>query len=149
MPILALAALLAGTALPALGAGPVETQTAPVASPATPPRQAAPRTVEGRIAALKTELKITDEQAPQFERVAQAMRDNAKEIGQFRQQERAAVGQKRTALDILATRQRYDALRAAEAQRLLDAFTPLYASLTDVQRATADELLAPHPRRHG
>jgi periplasmic protein CpxP/Spy len=148
LPTLALAALLAGTALPLFGT-PAQAQTAQAAAPAQPAAQrpAASRGIEARIAALKAALKITDAQAPQFDRVAQAMRDNAKEMAQLRQQERSAPAQRLSAIDRLAARQRFDALRAQEAQKLLDAFTPLYAGLSDAQKGTADTLFAPRPRR--
>jgi protein CpxP len=146
---LALATLLAGAALLPLGPG-AFAQNAAVATqtrPATPHRYDPLRSVEGRIAEMKVALKISDAQTPQFERVAQAMRDNAKDMAQFREQERALRGKPQSAPAILAARQHYDALRAAEAQHLLDAFQPLYQSLSDEQKKTADALLAPHPRR--
>jgi Spy/CpxP family protein refolding chaperone len=149
LPKLALATLLAGAAMLPLGSGAVAqnaTVTTP-AGPATPHRSTPLRSVEGRIGEMKVALKISDAQAPQFERVAQAMRDNAKDLAQFREQERTLRGKPQSALDILAARQHYDALRAAEAQHLLDAFQPLYQSLADEQKKAADTLLAPRPRR--
>ncbi|HWI26174.1 MAG TPA: Spy/CpxP family protein refolding chaperone [Stellaceae bacterium] len=146
----ALATLIAGAALVPLALG-AEAQTAAPAAQAgrvaAVGRYDPARSLESRIAQMKTELNISDAQAPQFERVAEAMRGNAKEMAQLRQEERTSRGQPQSAIDLLAARQRYDALRAAEAQRLLDAFTPLYQNLTDAQKKTADALLAPHPRR--
>src|SRR6185437_4453954 len=81
-PALALAAALAGTA--GLSTLPALAQTAqPQAQDQAREHQghhrefSAARHIDGRIAYLKAELKITPQQEPQFDRVAQAMRDNA------------------------------------------------------------------------
>src|SRR5713101_6815462 len=78
---LALATALAGAAglgtLPARDAA-AQATTAPQQTQAPERHHSASRHIEGRIAYMKAELKISDAQAPQFERVAQAMRDNAK-----------------------------------------------------------------------
>lgn len=161
LPALALAAALAGYgALPA----PQAAAQAGPGQPAAPQQQAAPqqpsapaperrgrfdaaRHVEGRIAYLKTELKITDAQQPQFDKFAAAMRENAQQAAQAAQQLRAQRGQSENAADRLATRAHFAALRAQADQRLADAFRPLYDSLSPDQKKTADELMAPH-RHH-
>ena len=79
LPALALAAVLAGGAAVALGPMVADAQSQ---QPQQQPRERAAfdpgRHVEGRIAYLKAELKITDAQAPHFDAVANVMRDNAK-----------------------------------------------------------------------
>ncbi len=151
-PALALAAALAGGT--ALSTVPTERAAAQAATAPQPTQQherhriSPSQRVEGRIAYLKAELKITDAQAPQFDRLAQAMRDNAKDMDQAFAQMRGNRGQPQNAVERLETRSRFAALRAQATQRYLDAFKPLYASLSDDQKKTADELLAPHRHHH-
>ena len=98
--------------------------------------------IEGRIAFLKAELKITDAQAPQFEKVAQAMRDSAKERAQAFAQFRGDRDKPQTAVERLELRARFDQMRSQQAERFLAAFRPLYQTLSDDQKKAADELLA-------
>jgi protein CpxP len=150
-PALAVAALLSGAGFASL------TAPQPAAAQAvTAPQQAErherhrfspARHVEGRIAYLKAELKITDAQAPQFDRVAQAMRDNAKTMEQAVDQHRAMRAQPQTAVQRLESRAQFATLRAQADQRFVEAFKPLYASLSDDQKKAADELLTRHGRR--
>jgi LTXXQ motif family protein len=104
---------------------------------------------DGRLAYLKAELKITDAQAPQFERVAQAMRENATAMDQAMQRMRAGRDQQKSAVDRLEARTQFATLRAQSSQRFLDAFKPLYASLSADQKKAADEMLARHGHGHG
>lgn len=122
--------------------------------------------VEGRVAFLKAELKITDDQAPQWEAVAKAMRDQSaartalrnelrSERGQTEgEHDRAERRQTLTAPEILALREKATAARAkvlavnAEGQReFTTAFNALYNRLGDDQKKMADQLLARHLRR--
>ena len=151
LPALALAAALAGTA----GVGAVKAPEARAQASTTAPQAQAPerqrfepgRHVEGRIAFLKAELKISDAQAPQFERVAQAMRENARERAQLHEQFRASRDKPQTAVEGLESRVRFEQLRTQQTQRLLAAFKPLYDSLSDEQKKTADELMTMHRHR--
>jgi hypothetical protein len=152
LPALAIAALVGGAGLGAL----TVPQPAAAQAAATAPQQgehhewhrfSPARHIEGRIAYLKAELKITDAQAPQFERVAQAMRDNAKTMEQAVDQHRAMRGQPRTAVQRLEARTQFATLRAQDDQRFVEAFKPLYASLSDNQKKAADELLTRHWHR--
>ena len=143
---LALAALVAGTAglgIPAIHQAAAQATTAPQQGQQPErPRFDPTRHIEGRIAFLKTELKITDAQAPQFEKVAQAMRDSAKERAQAFQQFRGDRDKPQSALERLEMRARFDQMRSQQAERFLAAFRPLYQSLSDDQKKAADELLA-------
>src|SRR5713226_9376031 len=138
---LALATALAGAAglgtLPARDAA-AQAATAPQQTQAPERHHSASRHIEGRIAYMKAELKISDAQAPQFERVAQAM-----------QQMRGNRDQPQNAVERLEARSQFASLRAQGSQRFLDAFKPLYASLTDDQKKAADEMLARHGHEHG
>lgn len=106
-------------------------------------RQLRPSRIEGRIAFLKTELKITNAQAAAFDAVANAMRENDRAMRagfEARQQQ----GQQANLLDRLDQRQKGAEAMASAAGKLKAAWAPLYASLSDEQKKTADELYAPH-----
>lgn len=149
LPALALFAALAGAGI---GFAPVQDAVAQANAQADRPaeheRHAPGRHIEGRIAFLKAELKITDAQAPLFDKLATAMRENVKASREAFEQMRADRDKPRTALESLETRAKFDALRGQNLQRFLAAFKPLYESLSDEQKKTADELFARH-HHHG
>jgi hypothetical protein len=109
----------------------------------------AARRLDGRIAALKAELKITDAQAPLFDKVADAMRQNAAERHQAHEQIRGERDKPHSAIERLETRSRFAQLRAQQTDRLLVAFKPLYGSLSPDQKQAADDLVMPHHGHHG
>lgn len=97
--------------------------------------------VEGRIAFLKAELRITDAQAPQWNAFADTLRSNAKAY-QAMHEQMTKGGMPSAWPDRLAAQQkalvtRLDAVKALEA-----AAKPLYAALTDEQKRVADQLFA-------
>ena len=98
--------------------------------------------VEGRIAFLKAELKITPEQESLFVAVATAIRTDVQDLAKARLQGAANAPAQPTAVQILERRVDLATLRVAAEQRFLAAFRPLYASLSAEQKQTADELLA-------
>ncbi len=106
------------------------------------------RHIEGRIAFLKTELKITDAQAPQWEKVAAAMRENAAERRQAFEQMHHDHDKPRSAVEMLEMRARLGEFRSKQTQRFLAAFKPLYESFSPEQKQTADELLARAAEHH-
>ncbi|WP_448192888.1 Spy/CpxP family protein refolding chaperone [Azospirillum sp. sgz301742] len=97
--------------------------------------------VEGRIAFLKAELKITDAQAPQWNAFADTLRANARTHQAVHEQMTRggapSAWPDRLALMQKALSARLDAVKALEA-----AARPLYAVLTEEQRKLADQLLA-------
>jgi protein CpxP len=106
------------------------------------------RHLEGRIAYLRAELKITDAQAPAFDKVAQAMRENSQALAGAMQKMRGNRDQPRSAVEHLEARAEFDKLRVQSSERFLAAFKPLYDSLSPDQKKSADELLASHHHRH-
>lgn len=106
-----------------------------------------PEHVEGRIAYLKTELKITDAQAQDWDKVAAAMRANAKSFGQLRDEARANRDKPQTAVERLDRMERFSQARAKAITSFADAFKPLYDRMSDDQRKAADALLEPHHHR--
>ena len=91
---------------------------------------------EGRIAFLKTELKITDAQLPLWNAVADAIRANAK--GGMGMMDNMGQG---SLIERLAAREKALATQAEALQKFKSAVDPLYAGLSDEQKKTADELL--------
>jgi hypothetical protein len=144
--VLAVAAALAGGT--ALGLG---------ASPAAAQMQhrfdghdfSMSRHVEGRIAYAKAELKITDAQAPLWNKVADTMRQNAKAMDD------AMAALKRdpnapapSAVERLELRSKIAQIHAQGSQQLLAAFKPLYDAMSADQKKAADELLDRHHFGH-
>jgi hypothetical protein len=97
--------------------------------------------VEGRIAFLKAELKITDAQAPQWNAFADAMRDNAKAMQGMMEGGMMGMGQDGTMPDKLAAREKQLTARLDAIRKLKAAADPLYAALSADQKKTADEIM--------
>src|SRR6266851_109932 len=76
-------------------------------------------------------------------------RDAAAQATTATQQMRGNRDQPQNAVERLEARSQFASLRAQGSQRFLDAFKPLYASLTDDQKKAADEMLARHGHEHG
>jgi hypothetical protein len=95
--------------------------------------------VEGRIAFLRTELKITDGQLPQWNAFAEALRADARRMtemhGMMGQGASASAPERLDRMEKM-TAGMLEAVRSTKA-----ALTPLYAVLSDEQKKTADTLL--------
>jgi hypothetical protein len=153
LPALALAAVLAGGAAVALRpfvADAQSQQQTPQPSGQRPEHAAFDpgRHIEGRIAYLKTELKITDAQQAQFDAVANAMRDNAKAMHDAFQGLRADRSQPQTALSRMEARAKLAQLRADGEGKMLVAFRPLYQAMSPDQQKAADEMFEHHGHGH-
>jgi hypothetical protein len=101
------------------------------------------RHIEGQIAYYKTELKINDAQAPQWNAFADALRNSAKRL----QEAVAKNMQPNEALTAPDQMERRIAMLSAQLdamQPVLAAAKPLYAALSDDQKRIADELMAEH-----
>ena len=96
--------------------------------------------VEGQLAFLKTELKITDAQLPLWIAVADAIRANAKGMGAMGEGMMGST-QASTLPDKLATREKMLTARLEALRKFKAAVDPLYAALSPEQKKTADELL--------
>ena len=112
-----------------------------------PHRQMRPSRIEGRIAFLRAELKITDAQAPLFDAVANAMRENDRAMRLAFESHRQRPTQA-SLLDRLDQRQKRAEEMASATGKLKAAWAPLYAALTDEQKKTADELVSHHGGGH-
>ena len=149
------AALFTGVA--AVGLTPAFAQTAPgpANSTAAPSeahhhgmgRMMPGKFVDGRIAFLKAELKITPAQETQWQQVDAAMRENAEALDQTI----TTARQNRTDMDAvqrLELREQFAKVRADNDARLVAAFKPLYASLSAEQQQTANQLVGAHHHWH-
>ena len=105
--------------------------------------------IDGRIAFLKAQLKITPAQEGEWQKVEAAMRDNAKALDQAI----ATVRQNRddkNAVERLEMRDQFAKVRSENSDRILAAFKPFYSSLSPDQQKMADQLIgaAGHHWRH-
>jgi hypothetical protein len=96
--------------------------------------------IEGRLAYIKAELKVTDAQDPLWSAYAVAARDNAKTmIARCT----TTMGKRDSQASLPERLDQNEQLMAAQldAMRAMDkALKPLYAALSDGQKKTADQL---------
>ena len=97
--------------------------------------------VEGRLAFLKTELKITSAQLPLWNKFADALRNNASAVSKVMQGGAAGISQSATVPDRLAAREKLLTAQLDALQNLKVAVDPLYAALSAEQKKTADEIM--------
>ena len=104
--------------------------------------------IEGRIAFLRTELKITEAQTSAWNTFADALRANAKKLGEVRasMMPQSAAGQQQapTMIERLDLQERWMLARLEGTRTMKSALSKLYESLSDDQKKSANELLAPH-----
>ena len=103
--------------------------------------------IEGRIAFLRAELNITEAQASAWNAFADAMRSNAKKLAEVRasMMARLDAGQQQapTMAERLDQQERSLLARLEGTRALKSAVTNLYGTLSEDQKKTANELLAP------
>lgn len=110
----------------------------------------APAHIEGRIAFLRTELKITDQQLPLWNGFADALRANARSMADTMKGMQGTMMPSRSPEPSLLLRRldRHEqmlAARLASLRQTKAALQPLYTTLDETQKRTADELLMPQP----
>jgi len=107
--------------------------------------------VEGRLAFLRAEIKITDAQGPQWNVFADAVRTANKSLaGAMPMKTRRANLPKSTWLDRMDQDEQAAVARLAAVKSVRAAAEPLYAALSDEQKKTADDLMAgPMGPMHG
>ena len=137
------AATILGAALFMLPAAALA-QAAPAPAPAAKAAPAYPH-VEARIKSLHDALHITAAEEPQWQAVADVMRDNAQTTGALIK-ERAAKAKTMTALDDLQSYEAITDAHAAGVKKLTAAFETFYASLSDAQKKDADAAFRLRPR---
>ncbi len=110
--------------------------------------------IEGRIAYLRAELKITPAQAPLFDALAAKMRADAKAMDDkfakmHAEHEKGAPHEHMNLIDGMQSHIAMEQAHIQHANETLALLKPLYASFTDEQKKTADELFAHHHGHHG
>ncbi|MBX9933570.1 MAG: Spy/CpxP family protein refolding chaperone [Methylobacterium sp.] len=96
--------------------------------------------LEGRLAFLRAELRITDTQAPLWNAFADALRTSRKHLLEARQQMGQAYS---SASDRLERYEQHLSARLEALKSARTAFAKLHGSLDETQKRTADELVAP------
>ena len=103
--------------------------------------------IDGRLAFLKTELKITDEQTPSWDELAGVIRSTAESHNSLMQgmiEEFQDGGfLKKPLPERLAYQQTHLEARLEEVKAVRSATEKLYAKLSDEQKQTADEIVLP------
>jgi hypothetical protein len=137
---------LVGATLAVGFTGSVSAQTAatPKSDSGKPPAAAAatstkPETVEQRVTALKTALKITPDQESKWEGVAKAMRENAAAMEKLVQEKKGKMANL-NAVDDLKTYQEFTQARLDGLKNLISAFKTLYDSMPADQKKNADHV---------
>jgi hypothetical protein len=104
--------------------------------------------VEGRIAFLHAELKITDAQANAWKAFADALRSNAQKLGAVRQTMatmfKPGANPQPSLADRLELQEQWLAARLEGTRAIRTTLAALLNSLSDDQKKTANELIAPH-----
>lgn len=96
--------------------------------------------LDGRLAFLRAELRITDAQSSVWNTFAAGLRSSRNHLLEARQQLNQPYAKP---ADRLEQYERHLAARLEALKSARAAFTQLYASLDDVQKRTADELVVP------
>jgi len=100
--------------------------------------------VEGRIAFLRAELKITDAQNEVWNAFADALRSNAKSLGEVRSSMMSAMAAQQNLVERFSLQEKWLAARLEGTRTIKAALANLIGALSDDQKKAADELLAPH-----
>jgi hypothetical protein len=103
--------------------------------------------IEGRIAFLRAELKITDAQADAWNGFADALRTNARKLAEVRatMTPKPGDGQPASALSArLDQQEQWLTARLDGTRAMKSTFAKLDEALSDDQKKTANDLLAPH-----
>lgn len=97
-------------------------------------------TVEQRITNLHKTLKITSDQEPKWNAVAQAMRENAANMDKLIAESRKKPPQNMTAVDDLESYRKVAQAHVDGLKNLIASFTTLYAAMPDAQKKVADDV---------
>jgi hypothetical protein len=105
--------------------------------------------VEARLTELKSQLKITSAQEPQWNAFADTLRKQARGGAERRAQMEKGKGAPMTAIQRLEQRQKFMADASTRLNEVLASARPLYAALSPEQQKTADDLMAKQGGRGG
>jgi LTXXQ motif family protein len=111
----------------------------------TSPESPAAGTVETRIRDLHKRLQITDAQKPQWDALAQVMRDNAQKMVEL-EKRRVADAKTMTAVDVVKSYSEVIDAHEDGMKKFIPAFEDLYNSMSDSQKKIADSLFRSRAR---
>ena len=103
---------------------------------------------EASITDLHTKLQITPAQEDQWNKVASAMRENAAQMDILLYNRKAKLGTMNAVDNLKSYKDVSDAHTACLA-KFIAAFEPLYASMSDAQKANADAIFATKMAKKG
>ena len=145
-----------------LAAAPAASASEAAGTPRAAPERRAFRSaterVEARLAYIRTALKITDAQQPQWDSFANVLRKHAQSMDQRMQARRASAPQggaqrpdhgQVSAIERLERTQQRMAQRSARLTEVITVAKPLYATLSPEQKQVADSMIARQGGRHG
>jgi hypothetical protein len=115
---------------------------APVATASEP---AGTTSVEARITELHKKLRVTDAQKPQWDSLAQVMRDNAQAMADL-QKQRAADVKSMNAVDAVKSYGSVIEAHGAGMKKFIPAFEALYNTMSDAQKKIADSMFRSRAR---
>lgn len=98
-----------------------------------------PAAVEAHIKELRSKLKITEAEEPQWNNLCQVMRDNAQAMLDL-QKQRAADAQSMNAVDVIKSYESVIEAHEEGMKKFVPAFEAFYNTLSDSQKATADSM---------
>ena len=98
-----------------------------------------PAAVEEHIKELRTKLKITQAEEPQWNNLCQVMRDNAQAMLDL-QKQRAADAQSMNAVDVIKSYEQVIDAHEDGMKKFVPAFEAFYNTLSDSQKQTADAM---------
>jgi protein CpxP len=141
-----IAAMTLGAALLILSSAAMAQASPAPAAKAMPAKKAAPanNSVETHIKSLHDALKITAGEEPQWQAVADVMRDNAKTTGALIE-ERATKTM--TAIDDLHSYEAITEAHTAGVKKLIPAVEALYATMSDAEKKNADAVFGHRVQR--
>lgn len=99
--------------------------------------------VEGRLAFLKAELKITEAQSPAWNKVASAIRDSANSRNERMKAIWSDEDKAKSLLERLELHEQFMTVRLDEIKQLKAAWNDLYSQLSDDQKKEADGVVIP------
>lgn len=99
--------------------------------------------VDGRLAFLKTELKITDAQTPAWNKLADAIRKSAATRTERMHGRWSGNDAGKSLIERLEAHEQFMAARLEEIKQIKVAWTDLYQGLSDSQKKEADEIVLP------
>jgi hypothetical protein len=99
--------------------------------------------IDGRLAFLKAELKITDAQTPAWNKLADALRKSAASRAERMRGKWSGHDTAKSLVERLDAHEQYMSARLEEIKHIKASWSELYQGLSDSQKKEADEIVLP------